>query len=197
MVTASPARCGSPCGPDERAPPRWSARAQRRPTWRSRSRGPLLWAGFVERGPVRWARWRVVAALVLLVVAAILGVVQAMLAFVEDWSLTGAAEVLRDTAYGRHVHAPRRGIAELALVLARRRPVLTLALAIATTLTITLLGHAAVQTPVHVGHPARACRRGGRVARRARRAARTRRAAHGGDRHASRGLAGSQPWSCS
>lgn len=112
--------------------------------------GPLVWVGFVERGLARWARWRVVTALVLLVIAAILGVVQAMLAFVEDWSLTGAAEVMRDTAYGRMLVLHIAISSSLAVVLALRRPRWTLAMAVATTLTITLLGHAAMQATVHV-----------------------------------------------
>jgi putative copper export protein len=112
--------------------------------------GPLVWAGFVERGPVSWARWRVVTSIVMLVAAALLGVVQAMFAFVEEWSLDGMAEVLRDTAYGR-MFALHVGVSlSLALVLAMRRPALTLAMAVTTAATLTLLGHATVQSSAHV-----------------------------------------------
>jgi putative copper export protein len=114
------------------------------------SSGPLVWAAFVERGAAELARWRVVAAVALLAFAAVLGVVQATLAFAERWSLAGAAQVMSETAYGRmlavHVAVSLGHAAALAL----RRPAVTAATAIATAATVTLLGHAAVQANVHV-----------------------------------------------
>jgi len=114
------------------------------------SAGPVLWAWLVERGAVAIARWRVIAVLVLLVFAAVLGVVQATLAFAEAWSFASALQVLRETAYGRALAIHLVVSLAHGAVLAARWPAPTLASAAATTLTLTRLGHASVQSTVHV-----------------------------------------------
>ena len=127
------------------------------------SAGPILWAWLVEpsRGTSAvGARWRVIAALVLLAFAGVLGIVQATLAFAERWSFADAATVLSETAYGRMLAVHVAVSLGHAVAVASRRPVPTIVTALAATLTVTLLGHAAVQgaghAAVQVAHAAAA-----------------------------------------
>lgn len=113
------------------------------------STGPVLWAWLVERERLAFARWRVIAIVVLLAFAAVLGVVQATLAFAEEWSFAAAGDVLRHTAYGRVLAVHLALSVVHALVVALRRPALTVASGLAATVAVALLGHAAVQARVH------------------------------------------------
>ena len=115
------------------------------------SAGPILWAWLVEHShAVAIPRWRVITAVVLLAFAGLVGIVQATFAFAERWSFAGASMVLSETTYGRVLAIHLVTSLGYVVALASRRSVPTIAGALAATLTITLLGHAAVQAGAHV-----------------------------------------------
>lgn len=119
------------------------------------STGPVLWAAIIEgRTPPPLARWQRATTIASLGFAAVLAIVQATFAFAERWSWRGASTVLADTSYGRALVAHVAVSALHALALWARPPAVASAVLTSAGLaltTVTLLGHASVQSVPHVG----------------------------------------------
>jgi putative copper export protein len=112
--------------------------------------GPVVWALLVDRiRSVTLERWRIIGAAVSLVTVIVLSVYQATATFAGRWSITDAFDVLCTTSYG-HMLAifVASTIAHIAVIARRRQRIAIseLTTGIAVIVTLTLLGHAALDS---------------------------------------------------